>query len=209
MKTLKSIFVAALTATVLSSTAFTASAAGRPSTVQHIAAALDIKKVIVTGTARVFIIQSTSEGVSINQEDAEKVTIGQVGNTLRISSDETNPVAVTVYVKSLFRVDVSNSACVKTVGELNLPYLQIMLKDNATARIKTTTESLYTVINGHADLELLGSTENHILKTDGFARLKTEKFAASATQREPLESGLVKTADSAGRGQAVLLKTIF
>ena len=57
-----------------------------------------------------------------------------------------------------------------------------MLKDDARARIKATTESLYTVIDGRANLELIGTSDNHISKMAGIATIDTDKFAALKTE---------------------------
>ena len=142
----------------------------------------DIKKVIVTGNTKVLLVQNTKEYVTMEALDQEKVSLKQVGNTLTISSSESNPVTVTVYVKDLYRIDASDKATVRTSGSFNLTNLQIMLKDDAKARVKATTASLYTVIDGHANLELIGTSTHHISKMAGIATIDTDKFAAVKTE---------------------------
>jgi hypothetical protein len=198
MKTLKTLLSSTLTAVLLSATVLTSNAAEvivSPTAMS--VANPDIKKIVVTGNTRVFIVQDNRESVSMNDEDLSKVSVKQVGNTLTISSSEHNPVDVTVYVKDIYRIDASNTAVVKTVGKLNVEFLQVMLKDNAAAHIKTNTESLYTVIGDHANLELLGATAKHIVKTNGSAVLKADKFAALTTSRESIDADVAMNAELA------------
>lgn len=144
----------------------------------------EVKKLIISGNIRVLLEQSMEEYVTVEDDQLDKVTITQEGNTMRICSNQAVPVTATVYLSNPFRIDASGSSRVTTQGKFNLKYLQIMLHDQATACIKAKTVSLYTVINDHAQLELLGSTEEHIIRTEGIARLKTDHFAALKTARE-------------------------
>ncbi|WP_158798689.1 GIN domain-containing protein [Pedobacter sp. L105] len=194
MKTsLKALFATAMTAVVLSSSVLTSVAAVKSRELKVMTANNEIKKVIITGNTKVFLVQSKTEYVTMEEGDMDKVTVKQIGNELRISSSEKSPVTVTVYVRDIFRVDASNTCVVKTLGTFKLKYLQLILKDEAVARIKANTESLYTVINGHSNLELLGSTGKHILKHNGIGKLNTDKFAAVETHQEPTEDVMAST----------------
>ena len=144
----------------------------------------EIKKVVATGNVKVTLIQNASEWVQMDELDSSKVSLKQVGNTLTISSSESTPVAVTVYVKDIYRIAASDKATVRTAGKFNVKYLQVMLKDDAAARVKASTESIYTVIDGKAKLELLGTSGKHITKTSGLAQMDTDKFAALKTVNE-------------------------
>jgi len=151
----------------------------------------DIKKVIVTGTTRVLLVQNTKEYVTMDALDLEKVSIKQDGNTLTINSSESNPVTVTVFVKDVYRIDASDKANVSTSGNFSVTNLQVMLKDDAKARITATTASLYTVIDGQAKLELIGTSAHHISKMAGIATIDTNKFAAAKTQSITADRGAV------------------
>lgn len=182
MKTaLKTVVSTALTALVLSASAFTSVAAENVKTLEAFKSTQEIKKIVVTGNVKVMLIQSYNEQVALDEENFDKVSIKQVGYTLTIASNEKNPVTVTVYAYNPYRIDASNNASITTVGRFDVQHLQVMLKDNAVASIKAKTESLYTVVNGNANLELKGSTANHIIKKGGLATLKTEDFAALKT----------------------------
>lgn len=195
MKTLKTFLVSALTVIVLSATVFASTAAVRGTMIDIRSSNPDIKKVIVKGNLRVFVVQSKSEWISLEEDDRDLVSIKQVGNTLTVGSLANRPISITVYVKDIYRIDAADQACVKTIGKFNLKYLQIMLKDNATARIKADTYSLYTVIDDKANLELLGTSEKHIIKAHGAAIMNTERFAALVTSSEQpeTETAMVKT----------------
>jgi len=182
MKTsLKNVVSAALTALVLSTSVFTSVAAEKVKFSGLSSVNPEIKKVVVTGNVKVLLVQSYNEWVSLEEDKMGKVSIKQVGHTLTLSSTEREPVMLTVYVNDPYRIDVSNNACVKTAGTFNVKHLQVMVKDNAVAYVKAKTESIYTVVNGNADLELQGSTAKHFIKTDGIGKLKMENFAALQT----------------------------
>jgi len=57
-----------------------------------------------------------------------------------------------------------------------------MLKGDACARVKAHTESLYTMINERANLELIGTSGSHVSRLAGVAKMNTEKFAALKTE---------------------------
>ncbi|MDO7744198.1 MAG: DUF2807 domain-containing protein [Pedobacter sp.] len=183
MKTLfNTVLKSSSMAIVLLASVFSLTASAATIAVEREAVNPDIKKVIVTGNTKVLLVQNTKEYVTVDAVDLDKVSLKQVGNTLTINSSESNPVTVTVYVKDLYRIDASDKASVNTSGNFNLTNLQIMLKDDAKARVKATTESLYTVIDGHANLELIGTSANHISKMAGIATIDTDKFAAVKTE---------------------------
>lgn len=182
MKTsLKTVVTTALTALVLSASVFTSVAAENVKVLEMASANPEIKKIEISGNVKVELIQSYNEQVMLADYDMDKVSIKQKGYTLSISSNEKRPVTVTVYVHEPYRITASDQASVRTLGKFNVKHLQVMLKDDAVASIKAKTESLYTVINGRADLELKGSTANHIIKANGLAKLNTEEFAALKT----------------------------
>ncbi|MGY0039236.1 GIN domain-containing protein [Pedobacter sp. NJ-S-72] len=107
-----------------------------------------------------------------------------------MGSNEKTPVTVTVYVKDLYRISALNNADVRTVGTFNLAYLQVILRDHAVAHIKAKTESMYTDMDGEANLDLAGATESHTIKNAGIGSLKTERLAAFKTENLPVESRL-------------------
>ena len=185
MKTsLKTLIATTMTAIVLATTVQTSAAAEKIKMVGSATANPDIKKIIVTGNTKVLLVQSNKEYVTMEDEMIDKVSVKQEGNALTISSSEKSPVTVTVYVKNPFRIDASGTSVVNTVGKFNVKDLQILLKDDAKARVKAQTESLYSVVNNQAALELLGSTGTHIIKSEGLGKLNVEKFAALKTDRE-------------------------
>jgi len=204
MKTLKTLFSSAMIAIVLSATVLTSTAAARGTMIDIRSANPDIKKVVVTGNLKVFVVQSKSEWISLDEEDRDQVSIKQVGNTLTVGSSVKRPISITVYVKDIYRIDASQQACVKTIGKFNVKYLQVMLRDNATARIKANTLSIYTVVNDRADLELLGNSERHIIKAQGTATMNTERFAALVTNHEQPDTETAMIKDTVGKKESTL-----
>ncbi len=197
MKTLlKTALTLAFTAIVLSASSFSSSAALSGRKLEMSLSNPEIKKVIVTGNVKVYLVQSKTEWVNYDESQADKIIVKQIGNTLTLGSTTNELVTMTVYVKDLYRIDASNTAEVRTVGCFKLKNLQVLLKDNARARVKANTESLYTVINSNANLELLGTTDNHILKSYGSATLNTEKFAALKTEHVAADETIALNANA-------------
>ena len=186
MKTsFKTLVASALTAIVLSTTVVTAFATEKVTAKEKVSRNQDIKRVIVNGNTKVFIVQSNRDWVAVGDDNLDKVSIKQIGNTLSINSSEATPVVVTVYVKDLYRITAADHASVNTIGTVNLPNLQVVMRDHAKARIKATTESLYTNLEGEANLELLGVTASHTIKNTGIGNLKVEKLVAAKTENLP------------------------
>lgn len=149
-----------------------------------ITASRDVKKVIITGNPIVYFIQGRKEEVVITDGDPEALSIKKAGYTLSIHSNTKIPVTVTVYFKDIYRIDAADHTIVRSVGKLAMENLQVILRDNADARIKADTQSLYTKIDDLAKLELLGTTEHHISSKEGNATVKTRNFIAKTTQQE-------------------------
>ena len=197
MKTLlKTALTLVFTAIVLSASSFSSSAALSGRKLEMSFSNPDIKKVIVTGNVKVYLVQSKTEWVNYEESQSDKIIVKQVGNTLTLGSTTNEPVTMTVYVKDLYRIDASNTSEVRTTGCFKLVNLQVILKDKARARVKANTESLYTVINGSANLELLGTTGNHIRKSHGEATLNTEKFAALKTEYVAADESIALNANA-------------
>lgn len=188
MKTLvKTLFAVALTAIVLSSSAFASVTSEKNSKEMEIAL-LDFNKVVITGNVRVMLIQGNKQGVMIYEDYNRKLTsVLQKGDRLFINSNESEAIHVDVYLKDLQRIDAGNSVQVSTRGKFSLSVLQVFLKDKANAFINADVESLYTVVKDQAGLRLKGSTNDHTLVKDNVARLKMDEFAALTTIIEPQE----------------------
>ena len=187
---LKSLLFIALTIMVWSASVLNSTAAEKSMELTGV----PFRRIVVTGNTRVIIIQSSSDWVTMDDDDISKVSVTQRGDELRINSTEKIPVIVTVHVKELFRIVALNTSGVTTLGKLEVKYLQVMMSDTAVARVKTNTESIYTVINGHASLALLGSTHKHVLSQSGTVKLDTSKFAALATTVDTTDTRLVMNA---------------
>ena len=195
MKTLfNTLSKSTLVAIILLASFFSINASAATVTADKGGASLDIKKVVVTGNTKVLIVQSANESVTVDELDLDKVSIKQVGHTLTINSSEFNPVTVTVYVKDIYRISASDQASVRTTGKFNVKYLQVILKDDASARIKAVTESLYTAIDDQAQLTLIGTADNHVYKLAASAKIDTDKFAASKTENLDPLAGVIASA---------------
>jgi hypothetical protein len=150
----------------------------------------DIKRVVVSGNTKVLLIQGTSEYVKIDDEQMDKVKVTKTGSTLNINSSESYPITVVVYVKDIYRIAASEKASVRTAGKFKVQNLQVILKDDASAAIKASTQSLFTAIDGNAKLKLMGTTANHVSKMAGLASIDTNRFAAIKSEKVSTEVAL-------------------
>ncbi|MEJ5963045.1 GIN domain-containing protein [Pedobacter immunditicola] len=192
MKTsIKTVFAAALTAIFLSTTAFTTFATDTPKKATVKASAMKVNMVVVTGDVDVYLIHSDKEDIRVVPfgDNEANVSFKKRGAKLFISSPEAERATIYVYLKDLKRIDVSNTAMVKTQGDFNLEALQIFLKDRAKANVNVNTKSLYTVIKDESDLKLTGESAVHILEKAEYATLKTHKFNAGKTEAKTLKPG--------------------
>jgi triphosphoribosyl-dephospho-CoA synthetase len=182
MKTsVQAFFASTLAAIVLSTSAF---ASSTDST--------SIQKVIVKGNAKVYLVQREKESVKVYDTATNKDThVTTQGRSLIINSNEAEPVTIMVYVNKPFRVEASNSSTVETVGNFSVDYLQVVLKDQARAKIKADTKGLYTVVKDQSNLKLSGTSDEHIslrgkeskLQMDNLASLKTNSsYFGSSTE---------------------------
>jgi hypothetical protein len=162
MKTLKNIFAAALTAVVFTSSAFTTFAAEPATEVASKKSAFN--KIWVSGNVKLILIQGDKEGVTGTANyNAEKTSVQQQGQTLYINTMEASEVTLTVTVKDLQRIEAYGEAEVVTDKNLDVKHLQVFLAQNASAKIKTNTESLYTVVKDDAKLKLSGAADQSTL----------------------------------------------
>lgn len=174
MKTaIKTLFASALTAIVLTSSAFTTIAKEKSPT--NTSTSMKFNKVVVTGNANVVLIQGNKEAVnSYDEVQSGNTTVQQMGYTLYINS--TDKSTIYVHVKDLQRIDAAETARVKTRGAFDLAVLQIFLKDNAKATVDAVVGSLYTEISGQSDLKLSGSSTEHRLVKNDVSRLNQTDF---------------------------------
>jgi hypothetical protein len=175
------------TAIMIWSAIITSSAAEKSTPSDSSATSKDIKKVVVTGNTIVYFIQSQKEHVTIDEGEPANIDIKQVGDKLTIFSNQKTPAIITVYFKDIYRIDASEKTIVRSVGKLNLENLQVLLRGEALARIKANTQSIYTVIDDKAKLELLGMTAQHISNTQSGATLNIKKFTALTTKETKAE----------------------
>lgn len=195
MKTLFSTSAKSLMAAlVLSASIFSGNVMAGEKQPVKISAPNNFDKVVVNGNVEVTLIQNGTEGVSYADDNTGNVKVIQDGSALKITSTDNNPAKIKVYVKNIYRVQAADEAVVKTEGKLNVQYLQVFLSGNAVAKINSKTESLYTVMEGNADLKLSGATQNHNLVMGSTPKLNLDKFAASKTEMTAPVTSILQTA---------------
>jgi hypothetical protein len=195
MKTsIKTLTKSLLAAIVLTSSIFTTSVMADEKQPTKISAPSNFSKVIVSGNVEITLVQRQKEGIRYNDDNTGKVKVIQDGYSLKITSEDKEVAKITVYVNNIYRVQASDNAVVKTEGKLDSKYLQLFLKGNAVAEINSKTESLYTVIEDHADLKLSGATQKHILVMGRTQKLNLNSFAALKTEMSTSQTQIASLA---------------
>lgn len=192
MKTLaKTLFASALTLIVLATSAFSSSATEKSI---NPAVSIDFNKVIVTGNARVVLIQSDKPHVMMPENyNKENTTIVQKADKLYITSTEKDMIDIVVYVKDLQRIDACQKAIVNTRGKFTSKVLQVFLKDKASAYVNGDIASLYTSVKDNSSLRLKGTSKDHTLTKGNVAKLKMDQFAALKTTVTTADGQLLAT----------------
>jgi hypothetical protein len=161
MKTLaKSLFAAALTAVVLTSSTMVTFATEPTSkaTLTSASAVKTFNKIWVSGNVKIVLTQGENQKVvGLDNYDASKTSVKSEGQTLYINSTEKGQVTLNITVKDLQRVEAYGQSQVVTSNNFDVENLQLFLNQSATASIKTTAESLYTVVKDNAALKLNGT----------------------------------------------------
>jgi hypothetical protein len=190
MKTLtQTLFAAALTAVVLTSSAMTTFAAEPVTTVATSPSLAGFNKIWVSGNVKIVLTQGDKEVVSgTDNYDSAKTSVLSKGQTLYINSTESGMVTLNITVKDLQRVEAYGQSVVVTSNNFDVKNLQLFLNQSATAKIKTTAQSLYTIVKDDAVLKLNGTARQSTMvatnmknvKMADFASLRSESYASEA-----------------------------
>jgi len=182
MKTsIKTLFAAALTLVVLSSSAF-ASTDVKNNNVTVLTQVKNISKIEVKGNVEVILVQSPVESVKVYDSYYSKnALVQQQDGVLRISSFQKETLSVVVYVRDLSSIEAGDNAQVKTYGKINFLSLDVKLNGNATADINASTVSLYTSVKDNASLKLAGSTTDYYAVLSSNAKLNMGCFVAETS----------------------------
>ena len=184
----KTVFAAVIAAVVLTSTVVTTFAAD-PAKKVNISSASKLNRIWVSGNVKIVLTQGDQQSiVGAENYDASKTSVVSNGKTLYINSMESVPVILNITLKDLERIEAYGDAEVVTTNNFDVKYLQLFLNHSANVKMKTTAESLYTVVKDDAALKLKGtadqstmvsnSTKN--LKLGDFESLRSELYASEA-----------------------------
>jgi len=190
MKTLaKTIFAAALTAVVFTSS-MVATFAAEPIKAETKTSSLSkFNRIWVSGNVKIILTQGDKQDVEgASNYDAAKTSVSTDGKTLFINSMETSQVTINITVKDLERIEAYGQSVVVTSNNFDVKNLQLFLNQSAIAKIKTTAGSLYTIVKDDAVLKLNGTADKSTMiasnmnnvKLADFAALKSSCFASQA-----------------------------
>jgi len=180
MKTLaKTVFALALTAVVMTSTMATTFAAEPVATASKASTLSSFNKIWVSGNVKIVLTQGDQQSVHASYNyDSTKTSVLSNGQTLYINSMESGQVVLNITVKDLQRIEAYGQSQVVTSNNFDVKYLQLFLGQSATAKIKTTAESLYTVIKDDAVLKLNGTANQSTLIANNIKNLKVADFVS-------------------------------
>ncbi|GGH13327.1 GIN domain-containing protein [Pedobacter zeae] len=181
MKTLaKTIFAAALTAVVFTSSAM-ATFATEPVKAETKTSSLSkFDRIWVSGNVKLILTQGDQQNVEgTSNYDAAKTSVSTDGKTLFINSLETSQVTLNITVKDLERIEAYGQSVVVTSNNFDVKYLQLFLGQSATAKIKTTAGSLYTIVKDDAVLKLNGTAVQSTMIASNMKNVKLADFASA------------------------------
>ncbi|HWW37715.1 GIN domain-containing protein [Pedobacter sp.] len=147
-----------------------------------------IRKISIKGNVEVTMVQGLPESVSYTDDNTGRVKVIKTGGVLRIIGNSQESSKLFIYVNDIYRIEAEDNAVIKTEGWLKTRFLQIFLKGNAKADIRTSTQGLYTSLHDHANLKLSGSTDDHTLEIGDTQKLNVDNFVASKTQYLSMET---------------------
>ncbi|PTT02157.1 hypothetical protein DBR11_05480 [Pedobacter sp. HMWF019] len=183
MKTaIKTLFATALTAVILTSSAFNTSAqeANTKTTIASVVSGTSMIRVI--GNVTIYLRQGDQEKIRVETGQSEaKVYLKRNGSKLFIRSESSQPSFVYLTVKNLMRIDASENAIVKTSGCFTVPVLQVFAENQAKIDVKVVAQDLYTVIKDDSYLKLSGSADRHVSEKRDASNLNVTRFAALKT----------------------------
>lgn len=147
----------------------------------------NINRIWVSGNVKIVLTQGEKESViGAENYDVTKTSVSSNGKTLYINSMETSQVTLNITVKDLERIEAYGQSVVITNNNFDVKNLQLFLNQSATARIKTTATSLYTIVKDDAVLKLNGTAAESTLiasnaknvKLGDFVSLKSVSYAS-------------------------------
>jgi len=188
MKTLtKTLFAAALTA-VLLSTSVLKSVAAEP-IITEASSSQNFNMIWVSGNVKIVLTQGDKQGVvGTFNYDSKNTSVLSKGQTLYINSTESSQVTLNITVKDLRRVEAYGQSVVVTSNSFNVENLQLFLNQSSIAKINTKATSLYTIVKDDAKLKLNGSAGESTMvasnmkniRMNDFASLKSSSYATEA-----------------------------
>lgn len=165
------------------------------------------RKISLKGNIEVVLVQSSTTGVSYADDNEGNAEVTKEGEILHITGNSKEPCKLVVYVNDLFRIVAEENTVVRTRGMLSTKFLQIVLKGNANADIRTKTQSLYTAIYDTSALHLRGYTDVHFLFMEKKPTLTTGDFIALRTQ-EALENYTLPASSGKDRPETNLVSRL-
>jgi hypothetical protein len=192
MKTLtKTLFATLLAVVLLTSSSIIALAAGRT---EFVKPAKGFTKIWVSGNVKIILTQSEQEGVFVDENfDAAKTSVLCKGETLYINTMENMQVVIKISMKDLKRIEAAGQSVVVTSNNFDVKCLQVILIQNASAKVNAIAGSLYTNVSDNAKLKMSGVTDQHTSIASNVKNVKFDNFLSLSTRKQSKD--LVLTAD--------------
>jgi hypothetical protein len=188
----KTVFAAAIAVAVLTSSATSNFAAEKVATETTTFSVKSANRIWVSGNVKIVLTKGDKQSVVATENyDASKTSVLSNGQTLYINSLESTQVTLNITMKDLERIEAYGNAVVVTTNNFDVKNLQLFLSHSATAKVRTTTKSLYTVVKDDAVLKLNGTSNQSTMiasnmknvRLSDFASLKSESYASEAIMK--------------------------
>lgn len=188
MKNLARTLFAAVVATVILTSSVATTFAAEPGLSKMTPRpALSFNRIWVSGNVKIVLTQGDKQKVFATENyNSSKTSVVTNGKTLYIHSAEPEQVTLNITMKDLERVEAYGGSMVVTSNKFDVKYLQLFLSHTASAKIKTTAKSVYTVVRDNAVLKLDGTADQSTMvasnmknvKLSNFSSLKLESYAS-------------------------------
>ncbi len=188
----KTIFSTLLAAVVVSSSAFT-SAAATPANVtsSSMAQVIGINKIWVSGNVKLILTQGDKESISGTENyDENRTVVHRKGQTLYVNSTSATQVIINITLKDLQRIEAYGQSTVLTTNNFDVKYLQVLLNQNAKARVNAIAGSVYSVIKDNATLRMSGVAKEHTMLASDIKNVKLVDFVCLKNNKLPLADSI-------------------
>lgn len=145
----------------------------------------NINKIEASGNVEVYIVNGNRDQVKVFDKYYSKNALVQgKDGVLRISSYAKDKLVVLVTVADLRAITADDNAIIKSDGKLSVIDLNVVLNNNASAKLNIDALAASFTVNNRATVDLKGSIEDYTMNHSQASTInKTELVAQNVTEK--------------------------